>query len=80
MNLVELYEQTPVERHQDIVVDGNKVFVRDAEGTVEEYLVQGDELWLVRSDKDQVARLKAMETDIKGIKTTIKSINTKVGL
>ncbi len=31
MNLVELYKQTLVERHKDIKVIGERVFVRNAE-------------------------------------------------
>jgi len=62
MNIVELYEQTPVDKHGDIKVLGDKVFVRDADGNVTEYLIlEDDELWLVRSDK-------ALKTDVKAIK------------
>ena len=32
MNLVELYKQTPVERHADIKVVGDRVFVKDEDG------------------------------------------------
>ena len=53
MNLAELYAQTPVEKHQDIKVAGDKVFVKGVGGDAEEYLVDSQgELWLVRSDKE----------------------------
>ena len=62
MNIVELYEQTPVDKHGDVKVLGDKVFVRDADGNVTEYLIlEDDELWLVRSDK-------ALKADVKIIK------------
>ena len=65
MNLVELYEQTPVQRHKDINVVGDRVLVRDADGDVSEYLVVEDgELWLARSDKK-------LKTDIKAIKDKV---------
>ena len=47
MNLVELYKQTPPERHQDIVISGDRLFFDG-----EEYVIEGDgELELVRSQK-----------------------------
>jgi len=57
MNLTELYAQTPVERHKGIIVSDDRVFVKDAEGNVDEYLASGSdpeeqELLLVRSDGD----------------------------
>jgi len=65
MNLVELYEQTPVEQHKDIKVVGDRVFVRDADGGVTEYFVVGDgELWLVRSDKKLKADIKAIKDKV----------------
>ena len=57
MNLVELYKQTPVERHSEIVVSGDKLFFED-----EEYVIQGDgELRLVRSEKKLKQRLARIE-------------------
>ena len=48
MNLKELYYLTPVARHPEIVVSGERVFFNG-----EEYLIGGDsELKLVRSQKD----------------------------
>jgi hypothetical protein len=62
MNLVELYAQTPVEKHVDIVVAEGRVFVRSAEGTEEYALLPDGEMELVRSDKD----IRAGLTQIKG--------------
>ena len=42
MNLAELYEKTPIARHEDIKVSGDKVFVKDTDGSVDEYLVVDD--------------------------------------
>ena len=65
MNLVQLYSQTPVKRHQDTKVVGDRVFVKDTEGSVTEYLtLDDDELWLVRSD----------------VKQDIEAIKTKLGI
>ena len=62
MNLIELYEKTPVEQHQNIKVSRDRVFVRNEGGGVDEYLVDGDEMWLIKSDKeikDSLARLES---------------------
>lgn len=68
MNLVELYQKTPVKRHKDIRVMGDRVLVKDTQGNVEEYLISGDgELWLVRSDREQRQSLKAIKSKL-GIK------------
>ena len=65
MNLVELYQQTPVERHRDIKVVGDRVLVRDADGNITEYLISEDEeLWLVRSDKEQREGIKAIKAKL----------------
>ena len=63
MNLIELYDQTPVDRHKDIKVIGDKVLVKDTEGNVDEYLISGEEeeLWLVRSDREQKRDIKAIK-------------------
>jgi len=62
MNLVQLYSETPVERHNDIKVASDKVYVRDADGDNAEYLILEDgELWLVRSDKK-------LKSDVEAIK------------
>ena len=64
MNLVELYEQTPVKRHGDIKVVGDKVLVKDADGDITEYLISDDELWLVSSDKELKASLAAIKSKL----------------
>lgn len=72
MNLVELYEQTPVERHKDIKVVGDRVLVKDVDGSVDEYLIsESEELWLVRSDREQKQDLKAIKSKL-GIGEVIK--------
>lgn len=54
MNIAELYAKTPVDRHQEIVVSGNRLFFNG-----EEYVIGGenDELRLVRSTKELEQRL-----------------------
>ena len=65
MNLVELYQQTPVERHKEIRVVGDRVLVRDADGNVAEYLISEDEeLWLVHSDKERREDIKAIKVKL----------------
>jgi len=63
MNLTDLYAQTPVERHQEIVVLGDRLYFED-----EEYVIQGDrELKLVHSQKELEQRLARIETKL-GVK------------
>ena len=65
MNLVELYEQTPVERHQDIRVLGERVFAKDVDGNVDEYVLDSQgELWLVHSDKKLKADVVAIKNKV----------------
>ena len=65
MNIIELYEQTPVERHKDIIADGNRILVSDEEGDITEYLLDGvGELWLVRSDKKLRADIAAIKSKL----------------
>ena len=64
MNLVELYKQIPVERHQDIRVVGDRIFVKDTGGSVDEYFLDGEELWLIRSDKEQKQDLKLIKAKL----------------
>ncbi len=65
MNIMELYEQTPVERHKDIKVAGDKVYVRDVDGDVTNYLILDEgELWLVRSDKELGADIAAIKSKL----------------
>ena len=57
MNLVGLYKQTPVERHPEIIVSGDRLFFDN-----EEYIIGGDgELKLVHSDKELLTRLTKSE-------------------
>jgi len=60
MNIVELYAQTPVERHQEIAVSGDRVFFDG-----EEYVIGGDgDLKLVRSQKGVEQRLGQIGTKL----------------
>ncbi len=60
MNLKELYDLTPVARHPEIVVSGERVFFDN-----EEYVIGGDgKLRLVRSQKDLEQRLARIETKL----------------
>ena len=71
MNLVELYQQTPVERHRDIKVVGDRVFVKDTEGSVDEYLISEDEeLWLIHSERKE-------RQDIQAIKSKLGIVGTR---
>ena len=67
MNLIQLYEQTPIERHKDIKVSGDRVLVKSPGGDVTEYLSSEEELWLVRCDKEQKEDIKAIKAKL-GIK------------
>ena len=69
MNLTELYASTPVEGHGNIVVAGDRVYVRSAEGSEEYILLAGGELELVRSDKANP--LAAIRQDIARIKAKL---------
>jgi len=75
MNLVELYEQTPVQRHGDIKVVGDRVFVKDIDGSVDEYSIDAigeqAELWLVRSDQKQNQELTAIKEKLDKIETKL---------
>ena len=65
MNLAELYAQTPVARHKDVKIVGDRVLVKDAEGNVDEYLVSdNEELWFVRSDREQKQDIRAIKTKL----------------
>ena len=65
MNLAELYAETPVVRHKDIKVVGDRVFVKDAGGDIAEYLIVEDsELWLANSDK-------ALRVDVEAIRNKL---------
>lgn len=67
MNLVKLYEQTPVERHGDIKVVGDRVFVKGTDSSIDEYILGSDgELWPIRSDR--------------GLKQALEAIKGKLGI
>lgn len=63
MTLVELYAQTPVEQHANIRVAGERVYVKNHDGSLDEYLLNGNgELVLLRSDRwlrDSLSRLES---------------------
>ncbi len=60
MNVVELYEQVPVERHREIVVSGDRLFFNS-----EEYIINGDgELRLARSQKDLLQKVDEIRTKL----------------
>jgi len=63
MNIVELYDKTPVERHREVFVSEDRLFFDG-----EEYVIGGDgELRLVRSEKGLEEKLAQIETKL-GIK------------
>ena len=65
MNIVELYKQTPVARHSEIIVSSDRLFFDG-----EEYVLQGDgELKFIRSEKELKQKLTAIEAKLP-IKTT----------
>ena len=79
MNLKDLYEQTPVSQHASIVVSGDRVYVRTDDGT-DEYLLRGQELVLMRSDKLVEERItKRLETSLGGRMGDIAKIKAKLG-
>ena len=60
MNLVELYKQTPVARHSEIIVSSDRLFFDG-----EEYILQGDgELKFIRSEKELKQKLTAIEAKL----------------
>lgn len=52
MNLIELYQQTPVEKHKDIIVREDQVYIRDVDGARLTYLIVDEELVPIAVDKD----------------------------
>ena len=69
MNIAELYAKTPIDKHQQIVISGGRLFFDG-----DEYMTvsENDELRLVHS-------LKGLENDITSIKATVDEINKKLG-
>jgi hypothetical protein len=62
MNLVELYQATPVERHRDIRVSDGLVAVKAENGGTSEYTIDGNgELFLISTDADIRADLAAIK-------------------
>ena len=60
MNLVQFYQQTPVKRHSEIVISGDKLYFDN-----EEYAIAADEeLKLVRSEKELKQRLARIEDKV----------------
>ena len=60
MNIVELYKQIPQDRHQEVVVSGDRLFFDG-----EEYIVEGEgELKLIRSQKGLEQRLAQIEAKL----------------
>lgn len=62
MNIVELYEQTPVDRHGGIVVTADRVFVDTPTGKEEYVLKPSGELTLVRSESQVLEVLERIRT------------------
>lgn len=63
MNIVELYKEVPVERHQEIVVSSDRLFFDN-----KEYVIDGDgELRLARSQKDLLQKVDEIRTKL-GVK------------
>ena len=60
MNIIELYEQMPVERHSEVVVSGDRLFFDGAE-----YIINaGGELKLIHSHKELEQSLAQIETKL----------------
>ncbi len=63
MNIRELYEQVPVERHREIVVSGSRLFYDG-----EEYLIGADgELALVHSHKALEQKLQQVLAQVQAL-------------
>ena len=61
MNLVQFYQQTPVKRHSEIIISGDRLYFDG-----EEYIITGidEELRLVRSEKELKERLARIEDKV----------------
>jgi hypothetical protein len=82
MNLKDLYTATPVARHADIRVKEDVVFVKNAAGDLDQYLMGPDgELWPV--PEFALAKIKDwmthLHTDIAAVKADTAAIKTKLG-
>ena len=87
MNMKDLYTATPVARHADIRVEGNRVLLKDAAGALVEYLMGPDsELWLLprpKADAD-ITTLKAdvaiLKTDVAKVKEDLAKVVTATAI
>lgn len=59
MKLRELYEGRPASEHENILIAGDRVFVRTPKGTLEYRLSPDGELQLLRSEAEMLERLRA---------------------
>ena len=65
MNLAELYQKTPAERHSDIKVTHDRVLVKTEGSGVDEYILDADgELWLMRSGQDERQDILAIKAKL----------------
>lgn len=78
MNLKDLYTATPVARHADIVVREGFVYLKDADGDLQIFVLDSDQnLWSVPAQKDFKDVLRQLRTvlihlhnDIEAMKAT----------
>ena len=64
MDLVQLYQQTPVARHPEIIVSNDRVFFDG-----EEYVLQPDEEFkFIRSEKNLEQKLTTIEAKLNALK------------
>ena len=67
MNIVQLYAKTPVARHSEIVVSGDRLFFEN-----DEYVIRGDEeLKLIHCHK-------GLEEELASVKATLNEISKKL--
>ncbi len=79
MILKDLFDATPPARHPDIRVAGDRVFVRDADGDLVEYLLDNaGQLWLKPAEKPLVTELAALKTALASARTAINAIRADV--
>jgi len=73
MKLIELYDQTPVERHHQIKVFGNTAYVYQEDGSLDVYIVACDgDLELLCSDRAMWQALNSMEARIAQIEAKVE--------
>ncbi len=67
MNIVDLYKQTSVDKHPDIIVIGDRLFFDN-----EEYILSPDgDLRLLRSDKEMKQKIITIEANLEAIATNL---------